>query len=96
MANLAAALDPRSIAVIGASENPDKIGGRPLLYLSQFGFRGEVIPVNPRREEVQGLRTVPRLSDLPGRRTSPSWRSRARQRSPPSTNAAPWASRSPS
>ncbi len=65
MANLAAALDPRSIAVIGASENPDKIGGRPLLYLSQFGFRGEVIPVNPRREEVQGLRTVPRLSDLP-------------------------------
>ncbi|MGX7706633.1 acetate--CoA ligase family protein [Methylobacterium sp. Gmos1] len=64
MANLAAALDPRSIAVIGASENPDKIGGRPLLYLSQFGFRGEVIPVNPRRDEVQGLRAVPRLSDL--------------------------------
>ncbi len=64
MSNLAAALDPRSIAVIGASENPDKIGGRPLLYLARFGFRGEVIPVNPRREEVQGLRTVPRLSDL--------------------------------
>ncbi|MGY2049613.1 acetate--CoA ligase family protein [Methylobacterium sp. JK268] len=64
MSSLAAALDPRSIAVIGASENPDKIGGRPLLYLAQFGFRGEVIPVNPRRDEVQGLRTVPRLSDL--------------------------------
>ncbi|SFU75993.1 Acyl-CoA synthetase (NDP forming) [Methylobacterium sp. 174MFSha1.1] len=64
MSNLAAALDPRSVAVIGASENPDKIGGRPLLYLARFGFRGEVIPVNPRREEVQGLRTVPRLSDL--------------------------------
>ncbi len=54
MSNLAAALDPRSIAVIGASENPDKIGGRPLLYLARFGFRGEVIPFNPRREEVQG------------------------------------------
>lgn len=62
--SLQAALDPRSIAVIGASENPDKIGGRPLLYLSQFGFRGEVWPVNPRRDEVQGRRTVPRLSAL--------------------------------
>ncbi|AWN48584.1 CoA-binding protein [Methylobacterium terrae] len=62
--SLQAALDPRSIAVIGASENPDKIGGRPLLYLSRFGFRGEVWPVNPRREEVQGRRTVPRLSGL--------------------------------
>lgn len=62
--NLQAALDPRSIAVIGASENPNKIGGRPLLYLSRFGFRGEVIPINPTRSEVQGLRAVPRLTDL--------------------------------
>lgn len=59
------ALDPRSIAVIGASENPNKIGGRPLLYLSRFGFRGAVYPINPRRAEVQGLRAVPHLLDLP-------------------------------
>jgi acyl-CoA synthetase (NDP forming) len=64
MSQLSAALDPRSIAVIGASENPDKIGGRPLLYLSKFGYRGTIHPVNPRRAEVQGLRTVPRLADL--------------------------------
>jgi acyl-CoA synthetase (NDP forming) len=64
MSQLSAALDPKSIAVIGASENPDKIGGRPLLYLSKFGYRGTVHPVNPRRAEVQGLRTVPRLADL--------------------------------
>lgn len=63
-ASLKAALDPRSIAVIGASENPNKIGGRPLLYLSRFGFRGAVHPINPNRGEVQGLRAVPRLSDL--------------------------------
>ncbi|MGE7413317.1 acetate--CoA ligase family protein [Methylobacterium tarhaniae] len=62
--SLQAALDPSAIAVIGASENPDKIGGRPLLYLSMFGFRGEVWPVNPKRDEVQGRRTVPRLSAL--------------------------------
>lgn len=59
------ALDPKSIAVIGASENPNKIGGRPLLYLSRFGYRGKVYPINPRRTEVQGLATAPSLLDLP-------------------------------
>lgn len=63
--DLRAALDPRSIAVIGASENPNKIGGRPLLYLSRFGFKGEVHPINPKRGEVQGLKAFPRLSDVP-------------------------------
>ena len=63
--DLRAALDPRSIAVIGASENPNKIGGRPLLYLSRFGFKGEVCPINPKRGEVQGLKAFPRLSDVP-------------------------------
>ena len=59
------ALAPRSIAVIGASENPNKIGGRPIAYLSRFGFRGEVYPINPARETVQGLRAYPGLSALP-------------------------------
>src|SRR5215207_3961315 len=62
---LRTALDPRSIAVIGASENPNKIGGRPLLYLARFGFRGAVYPINPKRAEVQGLKTFARLGDLP-------------------------------
>lgn len=59
------ALNPRSIAVIGASENPNKIGGRPLLYLSRFGYQGKVYPINPKRAEVQGLATSPSLLDLP-------------------------------
>lgn len=62
---LEVALNPRSIAVIGASENPNKIGGRPLLYLSRFGFKGRVFPINPNRAEVQGLRTAPSIADLP-------------------------------
>ena len=37
---LRAALSPRSVAVIGASENPNKIGGRPIHYLGRFGFGG--------------------------------------------------------
>jgi len=63
--SLAALLDPVSIAVIGASDDPGKIGGRPLAYLSRFGYRGRVLPVNPNRAEVQGLRCYPDVASLP-------------------------------
>src|SRR5690349_17992466 len=63
--NLRAVLDPRSVAVIGASENPNKIGGRPLLFLSKFGFRGQVYPINPKRDEAQGYKAYPDLGALP-------------------------------
>ncbi len=59
------ALAPRSIAVIGASENPNKIGGRPLAYLARFGYRGPVYPINPTRAEVQGMRCFASLQALP-------------------------------
>jgi acetate---CoA ligase (ADP-forming) len=62
---LRVALAPGSIAVIGASENANKIGGRPIAYLSRFGFRGEVYPINPARETVQGLHAFAGLSALP-------------------------------
>ena len=64
-ATLRVALDPRSIAVIGASDNADKIGGRPIAFLKRFGFKGPVFPVNPTREEIQGLRSYPSLAALP-------------------------------
>lgn len=64
-ARLRTVLDPRSVAVIGASENPNKIGGRPLLYLSRFGFKGKVYPINPKRDEVQGYKAYPNLAALP-------------------------------
>lgn len=64
-AALRRALAPRSIAVIGASDNAHKIGGRPIDYLSRFGFQGRVFPVNPARSEVQGLRSYPDLQSLP-------------------------------
>lgn len=62
---LRAAHAPRSIAVIGASENPDKIGGRPLYYLGKHGFRGQVWGINPKRTETQGFATFPSLDALP-------------------------------
>jgi len=63
--SLEAALNPASIAIIGASENSDKIGGRPVDYLRRFGFRGRVFPVNPNRREIQGLPSFPDLGALP-------------------------------
>jgi acyl-CoA synthetase (NDP forming) len=58
-------LAPRSIAVLGASENPNKIGGRPLAYLKRFGFKGPVWAINPTRPDVQGFKCLPSLDDLP-------------------------------
>ncbi len=63
--SLRAALDPRSVAVIGASENPNKIGGRPINYLGRFGFRGAIYPINPHRAEIQGHKSYPDLASLP-------------------------------
>ena len=62
---LSAALNPSSIAIIGASDNPNKVGGRPLLYLSRFGFKGRVYPINPTRNRVQDFRSYPDLASLP-------------------------------
>src|SRR6201997_3323336 len=65
MSRLKAALDPRSVAIIGASENPNKVGGRPVHYLDKFGFKGRIFPINPSRPEVQGYKCYKSLADLP-------------------------------
>lgn len=59
------ALEPKSIAIIGASDQPNKVGGRPIAYLQRFGFGGRIYPINPNRESVQGLRTYRDLTALP-------------------------------
>lgn len=56
---------PRSIAVIGASQAPTKIGGRPLHLLQKFGFPGAIYPVNRTGGDVQGLPAYASLDDLP-------------------------------
>lgn len=54
---------PKSVAIIGASGNPDKIGGRPIAFLKRAGYAGRIIPVNPRSEEIQGIPAVASLRD---------------------------------
>jgi acetyltransferase len=58
--------DPRSIAIIGASRNPRKPGGRPLVALQKRGYSGRVFPVNPQYDEVAGLVCYPTIVDVPG------------------------------
>jgi acyl-CoA synthetase (NDP forming) len=63
--SLAAALAPRSIAVVGASDNPHKVGGRPILYMKRYGYRGAIYPINPGRAEVQGLKAYKAIAETP-------------------------------
>ncbi|GAB3475270.1 acetate--CoA ligase family protein [Nocardiopsis coralliicola] len=66
MSALDPVLAPASIALIGASDDPVKISGRPLAHLLRFGFPKERLhPVNARRGTVQGLPAYPPPADLP-------------------------------
>jgi acyl-CoA synthetase (NDP forming) len=58
-------LAPRSIALIGASDDPAKTAARPLHFLRRGGYGGAVYPVNPRRQTVLGERAWPSLDALP-------------------------------
>ena len=64
--SLNALLEPRSVAVIGASDDPSRIGGRPIRYMREAGFAGRIHPVNPKRPQVQGLPTYPDIGLVPG------------------------------
>src|SRR5271169_2202252 len=48
---------PRSIAVIGASTDPSKLGALPIRFMLGAGYSGEIYPINPRANTVQGLPT---------------------------------------
>ena len=66
-ASLADALfTPRGVALIGASGDPTKNSGRPQRFLKAHGFTGEVYPINPGRDEVQGVKAYKSVADVPG------------------------------
>jgi acyl-CoA synthetase (NDP forming) len=65
VSGLSAVFRPRAIAVVGASDDPVKIGGRPLAFLLRHGYAGRVFPVNPARATVQGLPAFPSIAAIP-------------------------------
>ncbi|HEY9567741.1 MAG TPA: CoA-binding protein, partial [Thalassobaculum sp.] len=64
---LQALLRPRSVAVVGASDDPKKDAARPVRFLRKHGYAGTVHAVNPRRDTVLGEKSWPALSALPER-----------------------------
>ena len=63
--DLTTLLSPRSIAIIGATPDPSRVGGRPLSFLRRFGFLGPIYPVNPKYEDIDGVRCYPSVADIP-------------------------------
>jgi acyl-CoA synthetase (NDP forming) len=58
-------LNPGSIAIVGASGDPSRIGGMALDHLIRFGYAGQVYPINPKYPELAGLRCYPDVDSLP-------------------------------
>ena len=64
--NLKYALNPSSVAVVGASRRPTKVGYKVIEGLVKWGYRGAIYPVNPAAESVLDLKTYPSLAEVPG------------------------------
>ena len=56
----------RSIAVVGASQAEESVGGRPIKYLMQYGFDGQIYPVTPKYDSINGIQCYPSVRDIPG------------------------------
>jgi acyl-CoA synthetase (NDP forming) len=65
-AGIEAIFHPRSIAVVGASANPDTPGFDYVRSLQEFGYGGRIYPINPKGGEILGLPVYASLRDIPG------------------------------
>ncbi|MCA3180842.1 MAG: acetate--CoA ligase family protein [Burkholderiaceae bacterium] len=63
-ASLDPLFSPRSIAIVGASDTPSRIGGVPVDLLKRMGWAGRVLPINPKSATVQGLPAFASLRDV--------------------------------
>jgi acyl-CoA synthetase (NDP forming) len=59
-------MNPRSVAVIGASDQAGKIGNSIMKNLINGGYEGEIYPINPKADEIQGRKAYKSVGDVPG------------------------------
>ncbi|MBI2822574.1 MAG: acetate--CoA ligase family protein [Acidobacteria bacterium] len=64
-ANLQHLFKPGSVAILGASADPNKVSGRPLAYMLRFGYTGKIYPINPKHEQIAGVKCYPSLEEIP-------------------------------
>ena len=64
MTTLKEIMSPKSIAIVGASDDKVRIGGRPLAHMIEQKFSGGIFPINPNRDKVQGIKAYSSLLDV--------------------------------
>jgi len=64
MSTLSSLFEANSVAIVGASDNPHKIGGRPIAYMKRLNYQGQLIPINPKADIIQGLTAKRSLLEL--------------------------------
>ena len=64
VASLEPLLNPRTVAIIGASQDESRIGGMPIRYMQRYGYSGEIFPINPKHRKIQGLDAHARIGDI--------------------------------
>lgn len=64
VSKLDALFNPKSIAIIGATPDSKRIGGRPLAYLQKSNYKGSIYPVNPKYDVISGLKCYKKISDI--------------------------------
>jgi acetyltransferase len=62
---LEAFFKPKSIAVVGVSREPEKVGHRIFRNLVESGFKGQLYPINPKADEILGIKCYGDISDVP-------------------------------
>lgn len=65
MSVIDAILNPKSVVVVGASNDPAKLTGRPIAYLQRHNYAGTIYPINPKSDTVAGLKAYASARDLP-------------------------------
>jgi acyl-CoA synthetase (NDP forming) len=58
--------NPKSIAVVGTSANPQSMGHWFFASLLEFGYQGKVFPINLKQKEILGVKAYPSIQDVPG------------------------------
>jgi acetyl coenzyme A synthetase (ADP forming)-like protein len=58
--------NPQSVAVVGASANPEKLGYNVLDNIIKYNYQGQIYPINPKEKEILGHTCYSRVTDVPG------------------------------
>lgn len=64
--NLEPLLHPKSVAILGASQDTTKLVGKPIVFLLQHKYKGRIFPINPKYKEIAGLPCYASLREVPG------------------------------